>query len=70
MVTASGELDAMRYEALLKPRGLVGLRGVGDSYSGFYYVQQVTHNLSKGSYKQSFTLNREGTGALSPVVVP
>ncbi len=70
VVTASGELDALRYEGLLKPRGLVGLRGVGDSYSGFYYVKQVTHNISNGSYKQSFTLNREGTGALSPVVVP
>lgn len=70
VVTATGELDALRYEALLKPRGLVGLRGAGDSYSGFYYVKQVSHNITKGSYKQSFTLTREGTGALSPVVVP
>lgn len=70
VLRATGELDAMRYEALLKPRGLVGLRGVGDTYNGTYYVQQVTHDIRKGSYKQSFTLTREGTGALLPVVVP
>lgn len=68
VVTASGELDALRYEALLKPRALVGLQGAGDSYSGFYYVKQVSHTISKGAYKQSFTLTREGTGTLSPVV--
>ncbi len=70
VLTATGELDALRYEALLKPRGIVGLRGAGDTYNGSYYVQQVTHNIQKGSYKQSFTLTREGTGALLPVVVP
>ncbi len=70
VLRATGELDALRYEALLKPRGLVGLRGVGDTYNGSYYVQQVTHDIRQGSYTQSFTLTREGTGALLPVVVP
>jgi len=69
VVTATGELDALRYEGLLRPRSLVGLRGVGDTYDGFYYVQQVTHKIRVGSYQQSFNLNREGTGALSPVIV-
>jgi hypothetical protein len=69
VVTAEGELDAARYGALLKPRGLVGLRGAGFSYDGLYYVKQVTHKIRKGEYKQSFTLTREGTGAISPVVV-
>lgn len=70
VVTADGEMDALRYEAILRPRALVGVRGVGDTYNGFYYVQQVTHSISKGSYTQRFTLEREGTGATSPVVVP
>ncbi|MEL7045554.1 MAG: hypothetical protein AAGL66_11095, partial [Pseudomonadota bacterium] len=70
VVTASGELDALRYEAILKPRALVGVRGVGDTYNGFYYVKEVNHSIAKGSYTQSFTLQREGTGATSPVVVP
>jgi hypothetical protein len=72
VLTATGQLDAMRYEALLKPRGLVGLRGAGFNYDGFYYVQSVTHNLRvrENAYSQSFTLTREGTGAISPVVIP
>lgn len=69
-VTASGELDATRYQGLLKPRGLVGLQGAGYTYDGLYYVQQVTHRIRRGTYTQQFTLIREGTGALTPNVVP
>lgn len=70
VITATGELDATAYESLLKPRALVGLRGAGYSYDGFYYVKRVTHTISKGDYKQNFTLTREGLGAISPVVIP
>lgn len=70
VVTASGELDALRYGDLLQPRGIVGLRGAGFSYDGFYYVKSVTHTIGKGSYKQKFSLTREGVGAISPVVRP
>jgi hypothetical protein len=48
----------------------VGLRGAGHSFDGLYYVKSVTHNIRRGEYKQSFTLTREGLGAISPVVVP
>lgn len=68
VVTASGELDTLRYERLLQPRSLVGLRGAGDTYDGLYYVQNVTHSISKGRYTQNFTLTREGTGTLTPLV--
>jgi hypothetical protein len=70
VVEVTGELDASRYEALLQPRGLVGVRGVGYSYDGLYYVKRVTHNIRKGEYQQNFTLTREGLGAISPVVIP
>ncbi|BAY24876.1 hypothetical protein NIES2100_46740 [Calothrix sp. NIES-2100] len=60
VVTASGELDTIRYGAILGLRGIVGLRGVGYTYDGFYYVKSVTHKLKKGEYKQSFTMTREG----------
>ena len=70
VVTATGELDAMRYGELLQPRALVGLRGAGHLYDGFYYVKRVTHSLSRGSYKQSFTLAREGLGTTTSVVRP
>lgn len=59
-VTATGEVDTLRYGSLLKIRELVGLRGVGYTYDGLYYVKQVTHKLRKGEYKQSFTITREG----------
>jgi hypothetical protein len=70
VVTANGQLDALRYNGLLQPRGLVGVRGVGKTYDGFYYVKSVTHNISKGRYTQSFSLSREGTGTTTPFVLP
>lgn len=70
VVEVNGELDAARYEALLQPRALVGLRGAGYSYDGLYYVKSVTHNVSTGEYRQSFVLRREGLGSITPVVIP
>jgi hypothetical protein len=70
VVTATGQLDALRYNGLLNPRGLVGLRGAGHTFDGLYYVKSVTHNISKGRYNQSFSLSREGTGPVLPVVLP
>lgn len=67
-VTATGELNTIRYNGILNPRSLVGLRGVGDTYDGIYYVKNVSHRISKGHYGQSFTLTREGTGTLSPFI--
>jgi hypothetical protein len=69
-LSASGELDAVRYNGLLRARRLVGVRGAGFLMDGFYYVKTVTHSIKKGEYKQRFTLSREGFGAISPVVVP
>lgn len=70
VVTATGTLDAMRYGDLLMSRSLVGLRGAGFNYDGFYYVKSVTHTVRPGEYKQQFTLTREGVGSTTPVVIP
>lgn len=70
VVTVSGELNALHYGRILQARSLVGLRGVGYSYDGLYYVKEVTHTISRDSYKQRFTLAREGLGSLTPVVRP
>jgi hypothetical protein len=70
VVTAQGELDALRYGNVLTPRGIVGLRGAGFTHDGFYYVKSVSHAISRGQFKQRFSLTREGTGAITPVVVP
>ncbi len=66
----TGDLDTGDYGAILSPRGLVGLRGAGLDHDGFYYVQSVVHKISSGAWLQSFTLNREGTGTTTPVVLP
>jgi hypothetical protein len=62
-VTATGQLDAVRYGRALRARRLVSVRGVGTSYDGTYYVREVIHRIRPGAYTQSFTLTREGLGA-------
>ena len=60
VVTVQGEVDVLRYGSILQAARLVAVRGAGPSYDGLYMVQSVTHKLNRGSYHQSFTLNREG----------
>jgi hypothetical protein len=67
-VTASGDLDVLRYGQPLKARRLVGMRGVGNTFGGVYFVQQLTHRIQRGKYSQQFTLAREGLKAASAVV--
>jgi hypothetical protein len=67
-VTASGELDALRYGSVLTPRLLVGVRGAGLTHDGLYYVKRVTHSIRPGGYKQRFTITREGVGTTVPAV--
>lgn len=75
-VKGEGELDTLRYGYVLRARRLVGVRGVGTSYSGNYYVSSVKHIIEIGvpkksaTYKQEFKISKEGTGALLPVVRP
>ena len=57
-----------RYGGLLKARGLVGVRGLGFTYDGLYYVQSVTSSVTRKGFTQKFTATREGTGSTVPVV--
>ncbi|MGD1992205.1 MAG: hypothetical protein PVI59_03320 [Anaerolineae bacterium] len=68
LVTASGSLDVLRYGHVLRPRGLVGVRGAGVAFDGLYYVQSVTHSIKRGEYKQNFTLTRNALVSLTPQV--
>ncbi|MCG8421425.1 MAG: hypothetical protein MJE77_26195 [Proteobacteria bacterium] len=70
VVTAQGELDTVRYGAVLRARGTVGIQGAGYRHDGNYYIKRVTHKIKRGSYTQSFTLTRGGSGSLTPVVRP
>ncbi|WP_353474576.1 hypothetical protein PVT71_21760 [Salipiger sp. H15] len=67
-VTGTGTIDVLRYGRVLRARSLVGVRGAGPAFDGVHYVQSVTHDLSRGKYKQSFTLKRSGLLPTRPSV--
>lgn len=59
-VTGEGSLDVLRYGRVLQPRKLVGVRGAGMAFDGLHYVKNVTHQITRGQYKQRFSLVRNG----------
>ncbi|HSR98986.1 MAG TPA: contractile injection system protein, VgrG/Pvc8 family [Kofleriaceae bacterium] len=59
-VTATGEVAANDYGHVLAPRANVTLKGVGEMYSGVYYVCRVGHRVSAGEYTQQFRAVRNG----------
>ncbi|MEU1784615.1 hypothetical protein ABZ553_01495 [Streptomyces sparsogenes] len=69
-ISGSGSLDVNRHGYVLQPRELVGVRGAGVTYDGDYYVKSVTHNIRPGSFRQNFTISREGLIARSGTVRP
>jgi hypothetical protein len=68
-VTASGQLNVLRYGRMLRARQLVGVRGAGVAYDGLYYVQSVTSTLKRGEFTQRFSLTRNGLISTVPRVV-
>ena len=69
-VTASGQMDVLRYGKVFKARQLCAVRGGGAYYDGVYYVKSVTHDIKRGEYKQSFSLARGGTGSTVATATP
>jgi len=69
-ITGNGSLNTTQYGSILQTRAVVGVRGAGPAYDGFYYINSVTHNIKSGEYKQSFTLSRDGVITQTPVVGP
>ncbi|PWT87675.1 MAG: hypothetical protein C5B56_10025 [Proteobacteria bacterium] len=69
-VTASGQLNVLRYGRVLKARQMVGVAGASLAYDGMYYVKSVTSNIKNGEFKQSFSLSRDGLISQTPKVVP
>ncbi len=59
-VTAEGEINANQYAHVLKPRGTVTIKGIGEAYSGVYYVCKVIHTITTGGYTQFFRAKRNG----------
>ena len=69
-VTGQGSLDVVRYGRVLRARQLVGVRGAGPAFDGLHYVTSVTHEIKPGSYRQRFTLSRNGLLSTVPAVRP
>jgi hypothetical protein len=68
VMTGEGTLDVMRYGQPLRARSLVGVRGSGLPWDGMHFVDQATHKIKPGEYKQSFVLKRNALLANTPVV--
>ena len=68
VVVGDGTLDVMRYGQPLRARSLVGVRGAGIAFDGMHYVDQATHRIKPGEYKESFVLKRNALVANTPVV--
>lgn len=69
-ISGSGALNVASYGLPLRARMLVGVRGAGIAYDGFYYVDSVSHSIKPGEYKQNFQISRDGLITQTPVVVP
>lgn len=69
-ITASGELDVLRSGRPLIAGLTVGVRGVGSTNDGLWQCTSVTHKISRGSYTQSFSLERDATITNTPAVTP
>jgi phage protein D len=61
-VVVEGEIDARAYRAVLRARGLVTVKGIGERYSGLYYVTRVRHAFTADGYTQRFEAWRNGLG--------
>jgi phage protein D len=57
-VTGEGEVSANHYGGVLMPRSTVTVSGVGETYSGVYYVTHVTHSFTPQGYLQTFRVKR------------
>jgi phage protein D len=61
-ITATGELDGSLYGHVLRIGEPVGVDGVGERYSGTYYVDAASHRFDVNGYKVTFRLLRNAYG--------
>lgn len=61
-ITAQGEVDGIKLARPLRVGLPVLVRGAGRQNSGLYYVQSVTHRISRDDYRQSFSAWRNAVG--------
>ena len=61
-ITGQGKLDGSLYGHVLLTNRSVYVDGVGGTYNGLYYVDQVNHTFSREGYFQQFRLLRNAVG--------
>jgi phage protein D len=61
-ISVDGELDGSLYGHVLRVGEPVGVDGVGDRYSGTYYVDTANHKFDVNGYQVSFRLIRNAYG--------
>jgi hypothetical protein len=61
-ISATGEVDGIQFARPLRVGLPVMVRGAGRLNSGPYYVQSVTHRISRDDYRQSFSAWRNAVG--------
>ncbi|MCU0572186.1 MAG: hypothetical protein MUF52_15410 [Syntrophobacteraceae bacterium] len=61
-IKVDGELDGSLYGHVLLTGQPVGVDGVGERYSGTYYVDAVTHRFDVNGYRAGFRLLRNAYG--------
>lgn len=62
-IAADGEINTVAFAKVLRAKQPVMVRGVGQQFSGRYYVEKVLHTISgDGTWLQKFTLRRNATG--------
>lgn len=59
-VTGEGEIAANDYGHVLRARQQVTIKGIGETYSGVYYVTHVRHAFTTAGYTQFFRVKRNG----------
>lgn len=67
-IRATGELDGSLYGHVLLPGDPVDIDGIGERYSGTWYVMQVEHRFDANGYLQSFEVARNAYGGAVPVL--
>lgn len=58
LIEASGEVDSSIYGSVLQSRKLVPVKGVGELFSGVYYLTNVKHLFNVKRYTQQFKARR------------
>lgn len=61
-VRCNGEVDGVKFTRPLMVGMPVLVRGAGREHSGLYYVETVTHHITRDNYTQSFTGWRNAVG--------